>query len=79
MERETFVFRCGKGNYSLSGVTYVGDPLDESKLDQAPEAKKLWRAFIKQYEYGELAAFFRCSEGCSESMPPYLILVWRGD
>jgi hypothetical protein len=78
-EQKAFDFRCKKGNYSLSGVAYTGDPLDESKLDQIPEAKKLWRAFIKRYGYGKLGALFRCSEGCTESIPPYLILGRRGD
>ncbi len=78
-EQKAFAFRCKKGNYSLSGVVYTGDSLDESKLDHVPEAKKLWHAFIKHYAYGKLGAFFRCSEGCTESIPPYLILVWRGD
>jgi len=63
----------------LSGVTYEGRPVTDSQLDAYPEAKKLYRTFIKQYEYGLLAAVYRCKNGCGPSVPPNLIFVWRGD
>jgi hypothetical protein len=75
----TYVFSCEKGDDPLSGVVYEGQSVDESKLTSHPQARKLYRAFIKQYEYGLLAAIFRCKTGCAPSRPAYLILVWRGD
>ena len=75
----TYIFSCEKGTDPLSGVVYEGRPIDESQLSSFPHAKKLYRTFIKQYEYGLLAAIYRCKTGCGPSRPAYLILVWRGD
>ncbi len=78
-QSKEYTFTCKEGSQLFSGVAYEGQPLDESKLDQYPEAKKLYQSFISKFEYGSLTAFYRCKSGCSPSLPPYLIFVWRGD
>ena len=76
---EQYTFFCKKGTQLFSGVVYEGQPLDKAKLKQYPEAKKLYQSFISKFEYGGLGAFYRCKTGCSPSLPPYLIFIWRGD
>lgn len=76
---DTYTFSCDKGDRLFSGVIYKGQKLTESQLDSHPQGKKLYRAFIKRFEYGDIAAVYQCKSGCSPLLPPYLIFVWRGD
>jgi len=76
---KTVFFRCEKGEMLLSGITYRGQLLDEAMLAHYPDARRLYRAFIKQYEYGSLAANLYCVSGCKAPAPRQLIMVWRGD
>lgn len=75
--KEAYIFSCSPGDALMSGVVYEGQPLEDAK--RHPEAKKLYRAFIARYEYGALAALYRCKRGCKATLPSYLIFVWRGD
>ena len=76
---DTYTFSCDKGDRLFSGVVYEGQKLIDSQLDSHPQGKNLYRSFIKKFEYGVLAAIYKCKSGCSPLLPPYLIFVWRGD
>lgn len=72
-----YTFSCASGRSAMSGVVYEGKRLKDPRLH--PEARKLYRSFLGRYEYGALAALYRCKVGCTAERPTYLIFVWRGD
>jgi hypothetical protein len=72
---------CASTPLPLSGATYAGEGLDESRVSGIADANKLYRSFLRKYDGARpvLAAVYRCTQGCSEALPATLIFLWLGD
>ena len=72
---------CATDGQLFSGLTYVGEKLDESRVAKVADANKLYKSFLRRYDGArpDLAAVFRCKEGCTDSLPQALIFLWLGD
>jgi hypothetical protein len=77
--KDTWTFTCESGTSFLSGVVFKGMPLTDKTIARSPTAERLRRAFLKQYQYGVLAAVFHCAAQCRPNIPQDLIVMWRGD
>ena len=77
----TYRISCAPGSLPLSGATYAGEALDESRVSTVPDANKLYRSFLRKYEGARpiLAAVYRCTQGCKETVPATLIFLLLGD
>src|SRR5882672_1604305 len=72
---------CAAGGLPMSGVTYVGEKLDESSVSESADARELYKSFLRRYDGASPgpAAVYRCKEGCKDSLPLTLIFLWLGD
>ncbi len=72
---------CATDGQLFSGVTYVGEKLDESRVAKLADANKLYQSFLRRYGGARpiLAAIYRCKEGCTDSLPATLLFMWLGD
>ena len=79
--RSSYRISCDAGNLPLSGVTYSGEKLDASRVRTITHAHELYKSFLRRYNGARpvLAAVYRCKEGCADSLPATLILLWLGD
>lgn len=76
---QRYVFSCEPGNGALGGTSYAGGRIDVRDLERNADAEKLYDAWIAKNVYGELAAYYRCTRGCSAAVPKSLIFIWYGD
>jgi hypothetical protein len=76
---QKYAFSCEPGSGALAGTAYAGGRIDVRDLEGNADAEKLYDAWIAKNVYGELAAYYRCTRGCSAAVPKSLIFIWFGD